>query len=226
MIDFLKLPFTLIAEWTCFIASILLIKKSDGLVWRLFSLYLLIVVLVESYGYYLGWILKSVNTQWIYNLFMPIVMLFPVYVFSRIINLKHIRKISFALLFMFFSFYFGEWFYQGLSSFFFRSHVLYNLIIIVLCFIYYYSLFQQTEYSNLLQDPKFWFTTGCIIFFGISISVNIFFAEILRGFAKNQFPLRFIIMGVINVILYGCWIKSFLCLRNNQTYTPQSYSRS
>lgn len=225
MIEFLKLPFSLISEWACLIASILLVKKSDVLVWRLFPLYLFIIVGVESYGFYLARVAKSGNNQLLYNLLMPICMVFPLYVFSQIVNLRNIKFICYILLLLFFCFYFGEWLYQGISSFFYRTHVLYNLLVIALCFIYYYSLFQQEEYSNLLDDPSFWFVTGCIMFFAISISVNIFFAELVRGLVKKQIPVRFIIMGIINVILYGCWIKSFICLRSNRTYTPQSFSQ-
>ncbi len=156
---------------------------------------------------------------------MPVHGLFYFYVFSKIIRLKSINTaFVFACILFIFSLL-SEGLYQGFSQYFFRSYIILCILAIGFCIMYYYSLFQQIEYSNLLKEPAFWFAAGSLAYFAIGTSVTVFFAELVSLKVKNQIPLRGIIMGIINVIMYGCWIKSFLCLQNKRDYTRLSYSQ-
>ena len=221
MIEFLKLPFSLISEWMCFIASILIIRKHHSNIWKIFPVYLFIVIFVETLSHF-GLLLKYItSTQWLYNLFMPIHGLFYFYVFSKIIYLKIVKTAFVVACIIFIISLLSEGFYQGFSQYFFRSYIILCVLAMGFCIMYYYSLFQQIEYSDLLNEPAFWFATGSFIYFAIGTSVTVFFAELVSLKIKDQIPLRFIIMGIINIIMYGCWIKSFLCLQNKRDYTPQ-----
>lgn len=225
MIEFLRLPFTLMSVWLCFIAAILFIKKYHSSTWRIFPVYLFIVICVEMLVYF-GLRLKYItNTQWLYNLFLPVAGLFYFYVFSRLIHLKTVKTILAFAGGIFIISMLSEGLYQGFDHFLFRSYIVLCVLGIGLCIMYFYSLFQQIEYSDLLKDPAFWFAAGSLAFFGIGTSVNIFFIELVSLKIENQIPLRQIIMGITNIIMYGCWIKSFLCLQNNPDYTRQSYSQ-
>lgn len=225
MIELLQFPFTLMSEWMCFIASILIIKKYHPNTWRIFQGYLLIVICVESFNHF-GLRFKFITTnQSLYNLFLPVHGVFYFYVFSKIILLKSAKTSFTTACAIFIISMVSEGFYQGFDRYFFRSNVVFFILGLGFCIMYYYSLFQQIEYSDLLKEPAFWFAAGSLAYFGIGASVTVFFTELVNLKIRNQIPLRQIIMGIANIIMYGCWIKSFLCLQNNPDYTRQSYSQ-
>ena len=215
-----KIPFSLIIEWMCFISSILFIpKKVNPKFWTFFGIYLGIMILIESYAHYTTIVtITSKNNHAIYNGFLFFYAAFHLWIFSKVIVLKYINRLCLLLAFLLLIGYFGEWLHQGFGLYFYRTNTVFSGIITLLCIIYYFSLFQQEEYHDLLKDAAFWFVTGCLIFYATNTAVNAFFAEIVRTKIKGQVSIRYIIMALLNIIMYSCWIKSFLCLRNKQIY--------
>jgi len=226
MIDFIRLHLSLIVIWGCFLASLLLLKNKPGHhPWTLFKYYLFVVVLVETLSSF-GLKFRLMSTsQWLYNSFMPIYGLFYFYVFSNIIKLKHVKTLVFIFSLTFLCAMLWEGFNHGFSTFFFRTLIYVSIVQLFLCGLYFYSIFQQDEYADLLKDPAFWFVTGTLFYTAIVASTSIFFSELLKLQVKNQIPLRAILVVLGNIIMYGCWIKSFLCINNKQTYITQSYSQ-
>jgi hypothetical protein len=213
MIDF---PYYLLAEWLCFVTSILLLKKTSHHFWFGVKPYLLLVVINETFCYYLAWILKT-NNQLYYNLFTPVEFIFAIWIISKIIishNFRYVFGISYAVFF--FSFI-AEWSVKRtLTVYFDKADTIGSVIVICLCIYYYYGLFEQDAYVNLLNDPSFWFVSGYFLFYTTSISADTFFDQFVIMWAKHLAPVRHIIMDIINIILYGCWIKSFICQRIKQ----------
>lgn len=206
-------------------AAVILIKKPRKHPWLLFPVYLLIAMVLEWFNF-IGLNYKLLkNNQWLYNSFMPVYGLFYFYVFSHIIKLKRIKTFILLLTISFFGALLWEGFSHGFSTFFFRTLIYLSVVQLFLCGLYFYSIFQQDEYSDLLKDPAFWFVTGTLFYTAIVASTSIFFSELLKLQIKNQIPLRAILVMAGNVIMYGCWIKSFLCINNKQTYITQSYSQ-
>lgn len=226
MIDFIRLHLSLIVIWGCFITSLFLLKnKSWHHPWTLFKYYLLIVVIVETLSSF-GLKFRLISTsQWLYNCFMPIYGLFYFYVFNSIIKLKYAKTLVLVLSLNFLGYMLWEGFSHGFSIFFFRTLIYVSVAQLFLCGLYFYSIFQQDEYSDLLKDPAFWFVTGTLFYTAIVASTSIFFSELLKLQVKNQIPLRAILVVLGNIIMYACWIKSFLCINNKQTYITQSYSQ-
>lgn len=226
MIDFIRLHLSLIVIWGCFIASLFMLKnKPWRQPWTLFKYYLFIVVTVETLSS-IGLKLHLISTsQWLYNCFMPIYGLFYFYVFSSIIRLKHTKALVLILSLTFLGSILWEGFRHGFNIFFFRTLIYLSVVQLFLCGLYFYSIFQQDEYSDLLKEPAFWFVTGTLFYTAIVASTSIFFSELLKLQVKNQIPLRAILVVLGNIIMYGCWIKSFLCINNKQTYITQSYSQ-
>lgn len=226
MIDFIRLHLSLIVIWGCFLASLLLLEnKPWNHPWTLFKYYLLIVVAVETWSS-IGLRFHLMTTsQWLYNSFMPVYGLFYFYVFNHIIKLKRIKPFVLLLSISFLGVLLWEGFSYGFSTFFFRTLIYVSVLQLFLCGLYFYSIFQQDEYSDLLKDPAFWFVTGTLFYTAIVTSTSIFFSELLKLQIKNQIPLRAILVMAGNIIMYGCWIKSFLCINNKPIYTTQSYSQ-
>lgn len=224
MIEIIRLSILLSLIWGCLIASFILSrKKSWQTPWNWFPYYLLIVALIEmisSFGLHYHWIKSS---QWLYNGFMPLYGLFYFYVFYHIIKLKYSKLLISLLAICFLGGIIWEGIVFGFSNFYFRSLILVSVLQLFLCGLYFFSLFKQDEYIDLLKTPAFWFTTGTLFYVAIVAATSIFFSELLKLQVKNQVPLRAFLVALGNIIMYSCWIKSFICINNKPTYTTQSY---
>lgn len=215
-----KIPFSVIIEWMCLIASILFIPRNlFQKFWKLFIPYLMIVVTVETFSYLVGRVINlDVNKHFIYNTFLLIWIAFHLWIFTKIIPLKNVKMLSLLIGFTIAVSYFIEWFNFGFNFYLYRTDTLASGCIVLFSVIYYISLFKQDEYHDLLTDAAFWFVTGCLIFYGTTTSINAFFEELVRIRIKGQVSLRYIVINIFNVIMYSCWIKSFLCLKNKRIY--------
>ncbi|MGE6220010.1 hypothetical protein ACQKCH_09300 [Nubsella zeaxanthinifaciens] len=216
-----KIPLSVIMEWMCLIASILFIpKKLTQSYWRMFIPYLALVAVVETFSYLVGRVIDiDLNKHYIYNSFLLVWSLFHLWIFAKIIPLKNIKAVCITIGFAIVVCYIVEWAYFDFTFYLYRTDTFIGGIIVLLSVIYYISLFKQDEYHDILKDASFWFVTGCLIFYGTTTSINAFFEELVRIRIKGQVSLRYIIINIFNVIMYSCWIKSFLCLRNKKIYT-------
>ena len=221
MQTFLNIPYSLIIEWMCLITSILFIPKSlNQKYWRFFTPYLLVIVIVETFSYLAGRIIDiKPNNHILYNTFLLVWPLFHLWIFTKIIPLRSIKILTILIGLVIMTSYLIECLYSGYSFYLYRTDTFASGCIVLLSIIYYISLFKQEEYHDLLKDAAFWFVTGCLIFYGTTTAINAFFEELVRIRIKSQVSLRYIIINIFNVIMYSCWIKSFLCLNNKQIYT-------
>ncbi len=214
------IPYGTITEWVCLFASILLIKTTKPKFWRLFIPYVAAVVFIETYCYFL--IRTSpgqVNTHWIYNIFLFVYLSFHLFILAKIIQLKFINNLVKIVFIVLIGCYFWEWYTKGLLNFFAKTNVLFGTAIIILSIVYYYSLFYQHQIQKIFDEPAFWFVTGCLIFYAGSTAVNLNIERLIELSYAKQFPFRRVLISSLNVIMYSCWIKSFLCLRKAQTYS-------
>lgn len=219
----IKFPFSLLAEWTCLITSILLLRHMIPKYWKLFTPYLALTLVLESYSFVANRVLLlKVDTQWMYNLFLLIYIVFHLYIFCKIIELRFIRNIGMASLLVLVVSYGLEWSQKGFLVLFSTTNILFSGVVIILCIIYFYHLFQREDYINIFQDAAFWFVTGCLIFYAPTVGLFAFFSKMTAPDQTHLVILRKIIISILNIIMYGCWIKSFLCLRNAQTSLRQS----
>lgn len=248
----LTFPYYLLAEWMCFIASLLLLRNLNTKFWLLVKLYLFTVVITESICYYFAWIVKKgssswlykfitwgndssrqdliqnffkkitwnsqgfagINNHWIYNIFTLIEFTFGIWILSKIIKFSRIKFLCIGCYNIFYVSYALELItYRGIQTYFDKTNTLGSVIIICLSIFYYYLLFQQEEHVNLIKEPSFWFVSGYFIFYTTSISVDTFFEQLVNAKIKSPVPLRYIIMNILNLILYGFWIRAFLCLK-------------
>lgn len=209
----LSFPYHLLAEWSCFIASILLLRNLDSKFWVVVKLYLFSVVLIESVGRYL--IVR--NNQWMYNLYTPVEFTFGIWIISKIIDSRNVKYIFLFSYVIFLGYYIIELVkYKGIDTFFNDSSTIGSVIIIGLCILYYYMLFEQDRYVNLLADPAFWFISGYFIFYTTSVGIETFFKKLEGIMVSPTVSLGSVIMDILNLILYGFWIVAFICLKNKR----------
>ena len=213
----LSFPYYLIAEWMCFIISILLLKNSDFKFGLIIKLYLFSVVLVESFCYFFVH-----DNNGIYNLDSPVEFVFGIWILSKIINSNNLKLTSFFCYIIYFISYLLEWLNQrGFHSFFYLTCTMGSVIMIGLCILYYYMLFHEEKYINLLTDPAFWLVSGYFIFYTTNVGFAAYFHQLVNiQNTDNEYLLGTIIMDVLNLILYGFWIISFVCMRKKRRYIP------
>ncbi len=203
----------------CFFASILLLKNGSFGFWKWFIPYLALTAGLETYCFYIAKTsTQYVDNQWLYNCFFMIYIIFHLYIFSKIIRTIPGKKIVLVCLLILIGLYGYDLGTQGIYKYFYTTLTTFGAIAILLSICYYYSLFTQEELHNILAEPGFWFATGCLIFFTTSTGVVALHEQIVIQSKINKFPIRYVIINMLNVVMYGCWVKSFICLKKNQAY--------
>jgi hypothetical protein len=214
-----NIPFSIIIEWMCLIASILLLRTTLPKFWKWFIPYLGITVAVESYSYIVNRVLHlQIGTHWIYNSYLLIYLIFHIYIFYRIIDLHFIKATCLTCLFFLIGCYALDCYNLGFTRSFSRTNTFFTATVIMLSVLYYYSLFQKEESKDILKEPSFWFVTGCLMFYATSTGVTALFDQIVNYNQDSIILVRRMIIAILNIIMYGCWIKSFICLQKTQTY--------
>lgn len=204
----------------CLITSVLLTTKVVPKFWRSVIPYLIVTVFVESYCFYLvKTSTESVSTHSIYNMFLLIYLSFHLFLFAKLIALPFINTLIKIVFVALISCYAWEWHTLGFSHFFAITNVLFGTSIIIFSVFYYYSLIYQEQNLAIIKEPGFWFVTGCVLFYAGSTTVNLNLDRLIMISKTNSFPFRYVLISILNMLMYGCWIKSFLCLSKTQTYS-------
>ncbi|CAN5509468.1 hypothetical protein BH09BAC6_BH09BAC6_26540 [soil metagenome] len=222
----LTFQYYLVAEWLCFIASILLLKNATPRFWLVIKYYLFWIVLLESICFYF---VKAPNINdnisSIYNVAMVIEFSFGIWMIYKIVNdkrLKYIFVIGYLIFLTTFSF-------QAITHdpadtlhiYHDKAYLFGSAVMIILCIIYYYHLFQKEEYINLQRDPAFWFVSAFFIFYTTSGGYNGFFPQLQETQDNNVLLLGYTITNILSSILYGFWIVSFICIKKTVKFTQQ-----
>ena len=213
------LPYGLLSEWMCLVASILLLKKVIPKFWRTFIPYLTVIVATETLCFTMRVLSFSENNHTFYNGSLIVMILFYLYVFNKILKLP--SMVGYVSLIILSCIYTIEGFYINFAAFLSLTNSIFHGFVVILCIIYYFKLFKQDEYQNILILPEFWFVTGCFIFSGTATGLNAFFDVLSELSEQYRISFRYIIINILSVIMYSCWIKSFLCLKKNQVYSPR-----
>lgn len=219
----LSFPYYLLAEWFCLAVAFLYLDHPSKTFWGIIKVYLVVTVAVESCCYYLAWIASGVNNQWIYNLFIPVEYTFTFWIISRIISYKTAYQAAVLGVCLFYGMYLTEWSLNGtLALYLDKTSLLGSVIVILLSLLYFYRLFQDHEYTDLLKEPGFWFISGCFLFYTTNVSVDTYFDQLVRIRIRNSISLRYLIVNVLNIILYSSWMKAIICLKNKKAYMQPS----
>jgi hypothetical protein len=136
--------------------------------------------------------------------------------FSKVINLASAKRIALIFWLIFFSYYLVELYFNGIRIYFNNVSTLGSVVIIFLSLLYYYSIFKIEENINIIKLASFWFVTGVFFYYTVGISTEIFFKQLVALRIKSGISVRYLIMSVLIIILYACWIKAFLCHRQKK----------
>ncbi|RYY56645.1 MAG: hypothetical protein EOO09_05815 [Chitinophagaceae bacterium] len=192
--------------------------------WRIFTWYMLFTVLLELAGFLLYFhLFKGSSNEWLYNLRFPVEMAFFAWFFLKTMAAYRIRPQWFitgwALVV-------AAWMYESYTDRFMgysdSANLLASVLIIISCCVFYYQLLRAKEYVDLPSWPPFWIVSGLFIFYFGSTGLNVFSDRLSAIYRTTGIPIRFIIMVVLNFILYTCWSYAFICIKRNRISSSQS----
>jgi hypothetical protein len=99
-------------------------------------------------------------------------------------------------------------FIQKITSFNSITYALGCLIISVICFYYFFELFQQTYAVNLTRQPAFWICAGLLFFYTCSFPIYGLLNFLSPDFITKNIQ---VFLLLLNVFLYSSFTIAFLC---------------
>ncbi len=176
----------------------ILYLKRFPLPFRLLVLQVLLALVVESYGFYLGYI-KLQNNIWIFNYYLLFEALLLSIISLSFIDNKLIKKLTPPVL----TAISGIWFYEILTE---SIHILANkffiaygiLLIILNISILFNKTFSQ---ESIFKSPVFWIAVSTIIYFSCVIPYKGMENYLISKFFKLADRL-FDILQIANIIRY------------------------
>jgi hypothetical protein len=176
---------------------------------RLLSLYLLLDCIVETFTSYQA--LHQRNTQLINGLSSTVSFVLYIYIMREIIHLPKARRVLLYCMWAFPLFFVVNIFLVQKSGVF--QSITYSLgcLLIVTASIYYFwELFQNKTYVNLIREPAFWICSGLLFYCACSFPVYAllnFISNVSRSFGR----IVGLIMDLVYILLYLSFTIAFLC---------------
>ena len=208
-----------VAEFSCFVVSLLCLYKDKDPVWRVLILFLFFTCLVEFGGIFIRNVLMRPNYM-IYNIFLVPECIVQSYFFYHLYKIYHNRKnllIIWVILFLIV--YFGELVSNHFSGYAFRTSTVVAVELILASIYYYYLVLKENQYRRLSVYAPFWWVNGTICFYFASTASNMFFnyLVVIDRAPVMSYSVRYIVFNILNVILYLSWSYSFLCRYRQRT---------
>lgn len=188
-------------QGAAFLAAILYWNKYKTTTQRYFVYFLAYVVVHETMGYFVG-----SNNLYIYNVY--IILSFAFYLFWFYLILKHKRMIIALSIVFFISVCIAVLFENFWNDLWKIPSITGTIIVLINSTLFYRSLLNKAEVVDYQKSQEFWIVTGLLIFYIAFLPILMFW----RFIDNTSLPFR-IIITVLNIILSGCFIMSFLCLR-------------
>ncbi|WP_028374596.1 hypothetical protein [Leeuwenhoekiella sp. MAR_2009_132] len=86
-----------------------------------------------------------------------------------------------------------------------------TIALLVLVFRFYIEFLNNDDLIEFKQNPKFWITTGILIFNLGYLPIQVYISKINGSLA----PSLYIVIAFLNIPLYGCIITALLCPQKN-----------
>jgi hypothetical protein len=176
---------------------------------RLLSLYLLLDCIVEAYTSYEA--LHKHNTQLINGLSSTVSFVLYIYIIRDIIrNLKARRVLLYCLWAFPVFFVVNILLFQKSGVFQSVTYSLGCLLIVTASIYYFWELFQNRAYINLLREPAFWICSGLLFYCACSFPVDAminFISNITLRLAR----VLTLIQDLVYILLYLSFTIAYLC---------------
>ncbi len=205
-------PASLYFELISLIASItLFFQKGTPFYLKLFPPFLLITLILEIIGFEFA--KNGQNNLALYNYSGILSFSFYLFYLRNIVHSPKAKRIIEHLLWIYplltiFNIYFIQ-----KNAFHSMTFSLGCLLVVATCIYYFFELFRQPKYVNLLKEPSFWICSGLLFFFCCTfplIGLTNYLYRISKAISRNFGS----ILTIVNFLLYSLFTIAFLCRLN------------
>lgn len=98
--------------------------------------------------------------------------------------------------------------------------ILLAIMVVTMSLRFYFALLREDSIRNPLAESRFWIVTGLFFFYLCSTPISSLEEQVAKIKLSGNLSFYTLVMGCINVVLYGSWIIAFLCLRKEQSSKP------
>ena len=206
----------------CFLVSlsVFFTQKTSFSYLKLFPPFLLLTLISESFGSYLG--TKGIPNVLLYNLFSTFEFCFYLLIISLIIydkKWKWFIRISIAIYTL--VALANILFIQKSNTFHTMTYAIGCLLIVFFCIYYFFELFRVPQSEKLLKNPAFWICSGLLFFYccGFPLYGLINSWSNISKIVLNNFDT---IVSILNFFLYSLFMIALLCFRTRKYTLSQS----
>lgn len=211
------------AELFCFVVSLICLFKDKEPAWRLLVVFLFLTCLAEFGGVFLRLQLHKPNAP-VYNIFLVAECVFQSYFFYYLYKTWVKRKtLLLVWLAIFFVCYFVELYSSNFQYYASNTATVLSVALTLGSVYYYYLMLRDDRYRRLAVDAPFWWVNATFCFYFAGIASNLFFQYLVKVPAQGMLhSARYIVISVLNIILYLTWSYSFLCRYRQRSSTSSS----
>lgn len=211
------LNITLIAEWITFLAAIALLNKHTGQ-WRWFITLLALILLTETIGWYLSYVLHMRNNALPFNILMIITDCFLLWQLSGAQQLIKIKKaFYFSIVFLIIFGLVNLFFLQGWNTYNYATEVFADILLAIGSGYLIFALIRDDDPEmNLFSEPWFWLSIGILFNVTGSFLLYMFLNELQAYYNRTKIDVYGYINYTVNILFYGSLIIAFVCRRNKK----------
>jgi hypothetical protein len=193
-----------------FLASLTaFIQRPAAFYLRLLSLYLLLDCMIETFTSYQA--LHIHNTQLINSLSTTFFFCFFTYILRVVIRGRKVRQILlYCILGLPLIFLVNIFLVQKSEVFQSITYSLGCLLIVAACIYYFWELFQNKNYINLVREPAFWICSGLLFYSTCSFPVYALL-NFMNNISHAVVLDIVIIADLVYILLYLSFTIAFLC---------------
>jgi len=148
------------------------------------------------------------------NIFTSIEFIFYTWLFSREVENPGLKKaIIVSGVILCISIILNLIFFQGIYVFHLYTYLFGSILMVIFACLYFFNILMRDEYVNLIKLPMFWVCVGLLLFYTGMFSTYMFIMKSTRPKGYNYQQLYIILSNIFNIILYSCFIITFLCQR-------------
>jgi hypothetical protein len=204
-----------IIQLLCLLTGVVLLQKSWPVQFKSLVVLVAVSAAVELAGAYIAHELQQEN-NWLYNIYLLVQALFVWFIIRKLVAMgiskQWMNWLGVVYLVAFAACYIYHPVFIALNSYAFSVTFIFYC---VFSGIYLVDMVSNNVRVFLLKDPGFWFIVG-IFLMSVLFICRFTFYDIMP---RTEFYRSIIdyFVYIVNTILYGSFILSFLCLRSNQT---------
>jgi len=204
--EFFNTTFFLCFQVAALFAAIWYWKDYKHTTQRYFLIFLIYVVCHEILGLICQYFLKSSNDI-IYNIFTVVSFVFYFSWFYRILQQrKWFVKVLFAVFVVVFLY---DLFDKNPLVFLYLNPIIVGaLCILILTISYFVELLNTNAITTFARSQKFWIVTGLFLFY-----IGLLPLLLFHSYLSYEGHFYETVITVLNIVLYSCYFKSFLCLK-------------